>query len=225
VNRARARRPRAPRGSGERLQGEILAAATRLLGATGDEDAVSIRAVADAVGVTPPAIYLHFADKDALIYAVCAQVFDMLDAVLEAADATTDDPVEALRGRGRAYVRFGLEHPEHYRVLFMSKRSRSAKHADALAPGMVAFQHLVDAVQRAMDAGGIAPGHANLVATGIWTTLHGVTSLLISMPDFPWPDVGVLVDHVCTTVLRGLDAPATGTGIPDRRREPRERHS
>lgn len=211
MNRARARRPRAPRGSGDRLRGEILAAATRLFGAAGDEDAVSIRGVADAVGVTPPAIYLHFADKDDLIYAVCSQVFEMFDAALEAVDATTDDPVEALRDRGRAYVRFGLEHPEHYRVLFMSKRTRSAKHADALAPGMVAFQHVVDAVQRAMDAGGIDPGDAVLTATGIWTSLHGVTSLLISMPDFPWPDARLLVDHVCATLLRGLGGPGAGT--------------
>jgi AcrR family transcriptional regulator len=211
MNRARARRPRAPRGAGDQLRGEILAAATRLMGATGDEDAVSIRGVADAVGVTPPAIYLHFADKDALIYAVCAQVFEMFDTALEAIDATTADPVEALRGRGRAYVSFGLEHPEQYRVLFMSKRTRSAKHADALAPGMVAFQHVVDAVQRAMDAGGIAAGDAVLTATGLWTSLHGVTSLLISMPDFPWPEPDVLVEHVCVTLVRGLEGPVTGT--------------
>jgi AcrR family transcriptional regulator len=210
MNRARARRPRAPRGAGEQLRGEILAAATLLFGATGDEDAVSIRGIADAVGVTPPAIYLHFTDKDDLIYAVCSQVFEMFDAALEAADATTEDPVEALRERGRAYVRFGLEHPEHYRVLFMSKRSRSAKHADALAPGMVAFRHVVEAVQRAMDSGGIASGDAVLTATGIWTSMHGITSLLISMPDFPWPDPRVLVDHVCTTLLCGLGA-ASGT--------------
>jgi AcrR family transcriptional regulator len=225
MTRTHAARPRAPRGSGERLRGEILAAATLLLGATGDEDAVSIRGVADAVGVTPPAIYLHFADKDDLIYAVCSQVFEMFDAVLQAVDATTDDPVEALRERGRAYVRFGLEHPEHYRVLFMSKRSRSAKHADALAPGMVAFQHLVDAVQRAMDWRGIADGDATLTATGMWTSMHGVTSLLISMPDFPWPDATRLVDHVCSTVVRGLGGTATGRVIPDHARRGRARLS
>jgi hypothetical protein len=64
-----------------------------------------------------------------------------------------------------------------------------------------------------MDAGGIAPSDAVLVATGIWTNMHGVTSLLISMPDFPWPEPDVLVDHVCATVLRGLGDPS-GTEIP-----------
>ena len=65
------RRARARRGEGPRLREEILAAATRLLAETGDEEAVSIRAVAEAVGVTPPSIYLHFADKTELIFAVC----------------------------------------------------------------------------------------------------------------------------------------------------------
>jgi AcrR family transcriptional regulator len=62
------RRPRLPRGEGRRLRGEIMAAAERLLIDTGSQEAVSIRAVADAVGVTPPSIYRHFADKSELIF-------------------------------------------------------------------------------------------------------------------------------------------------------------
>ena len=61
------RRTRARRGEGERLREEILDAAERLLIETGNRDAVSIRAVAEAVGVTPPSIYLHFADKTELL--------------------------------------------------------------------------------------------------------------------------------------------------------------
>ena len=60
------RRRRAPRGSGEQLREEILDATTELLLETGHAKAVSIRSVAQRVGVTPPSIYLHFADKDAL---------------------------------------------------------------------------------------------------------------------------------------------------------------
>ena len=73
---------------------------------TADEEAVSIRAVADAVGVTPPAIYLHFADKRELILEVCAASFAELDRVSEEAAAGSSDPVESLRLRGRAYVQF-----------------------------------------------------------------------------------------------------------------------
>ena len=96
-------------------------AAERLLVETGDEEAVSIRAVADAVGVTPPSIYLHFADKNELMFAVCERQFERLDREMEGAAAKSDDPLESLRLRGKAYVRFGLENPEQYRILFMGK--------------------------------------------------------------------------------------------------------
>src|ERR687888_1511242 len=98
------RRRRAPRGQGERLRAEILAAAEHLLVETGDEEAVSIRAVADSVGVTPPSIYLHFADKNELMFAVCERQFERLDRVTEEAAAQSNDPLESLRLRGRAYV-------------------------------------------------------------------------------------------------------------------------
>ena len=66
----RLRRRRAPRGSGDQLREEILDATTELLLKTGEAKAVSIRAVSQLVGVTPPSIYLHFADKDALLEGV-----------------------------------------------------------------------------------------------------------------------------------------------------------
>ena len=197
-------RARARRGEGDLLREEILAATRHLLVATGDEDAVSIRAVCKAVGVSPPSIYLHFADKDALIFAVCSEAFAAFDETLEACDRVAADPLDALQRRGHAYVRFGLEHPEEYRILFMSKQARSNEHTPELAAGLIAFNHLVEAVQRAEAAGAIGPVDPVLAATGLWTTMHGMTSLLISMPAFPWPDVEALVDHVCAAQIRGL---------------------
>ena len=99
-----ARRVRARRGEGDRLRDEILTAARDLLAETGSEDAVSLRAVAARVGVSTPSIYLHFADKQALLDAVCAQVFAALDEQLEAAAESAASPFEALRLAGMAYV-------------------------------------------------------------------------------------------------------------------------
>ena len=81
------RRRRAPRGSGDLLRDEILDAATELLLDTGHAKAVSIRSVAERVGVTPPSIYLHFQDKDALLDAVCARYFDKLDEEMQRVSA------------------------------------------------------------------------------------------------------------------------------------------
>ncbi len=201
------RRARARRGDGDLLRADILAAAERLLIQTGDEGAVSIRAIADAAGVTPPSIYMHFADKTELLAAVSQARFHDLDRVMEEAAASSDGPFEALWARGRAYVRFGLENPEHYRILFMTKPGpeRPAKEEGDL-PGLTAFSHLVEEVARCMDAGALAAGDPFLVATGLWTGVHGITSLLIARPDFPWPEVDRLLGHVIDVQRRGLSA-------------------
>src|SRR5687768_1046397 len=140
------RRARARKGEGERLREEILLATERLLIRTGDQEAVSVRAIAEAVGVTPPSIYLHFADKAELIWSVCARHFAALDDAIESAAATSDEPLEQLRLRGGAYVRFGLDHPEQYRILFMSKPSAApAAWTPELMLENAAFTHHVDA--------------------------------------------------------------------------------
>src|SRR5262245_16481485 len=92
----RGRRSRAPKGEGPRLRDEILDACERLLLATGSAQAVSIRAVADAVGVTPPSIYRHFADKTTLIFEVCQRHFNTLDKRIDDAVSGIDDPVKRL---------------------------------------------------------------------------------------------------------------------------------
>jgi AcrR family transcriptional regulator len=200
-------RPRARRGEGEHLRDEILEAGRRLLVETGDEDAVTIRAVAREVGVTPPAIYLHFEDKNALLLAVCRKTFEALDDQIEAAAAGIADPLEALRARGAAYARFGRENPEHYRILFMT---RPFEH-DELEPAEMtsgAFEHHLEAVQRACAAGALPPSTDPLLAAiFLWSGVHGITSLLIAKPKFPWPPIDELVDHVLRTLVEGLLSP------------------
>jgi AcrR family transcriptional regulator len=172
---------------------------------TGDDEAVSIRAVAEAVGVTPPSIYLHFADKNELMFAVCERQFERLDRVMEEAAAESDDPLESLRLRGRAYVRFGLESPEQYRILFMGKPKATPEDFDETRLREAAsFDHLVGAVQRCMDTGAIPESDAFFVALGMWIAVHGLTSLLIAKPDFPWPGAEDLVDHFCSVHVAGL---------------------
>ncbi|MDQ1439632.1 MAG: hypothetical protein QOK43_3261 [Acidimicrobiaceae bacterium] len=175
---------------------------------TGDEEAVSIRAVADAVGVTPPSIYLHFADKEELLVAVCEEQFRRFGDFVEQAVSASNDPVERLMLRGQAYVRFGIEHPEHYRILFMS-RTGTARAADERARSVSGFDRLVQNVQACIDVGAIDAGalgepDARLTATGLWVMVHGVTSLVISVPGFP--DVGMdrLMAHLGAMCIRGL---------------------
>jgi AcrR family transcriptional regulator len=194
-------RPRSRRGEGDRLRKEILDTTAQLLATTGDEEAVSIRAVASAVGVTPPSIYLHFADKDELIRAACEETFQLCDRFVEGRVAGIDDPAAQLAERGRAYIDFGIRHPEHYRVLFMGKAQVYEDDALLQASG---FVHLLDNVTRCMEAGAIARQDPVVVATGLWTLVHGITSLAVSVPGYPVVGLDALVDHMLDAYARGL---------------------
>ena len=146
-------RRRSRRGEGGALRGDLLRAAMDLLRETGDEDAVSVRAVAQRVGVSVPSLYLHFADKQALLDAVCQEVFEQLHVRLRKAAADGDDVFDALRRQGNAYVQFAIENPEHYRIVMMTSREPGAPSMDGLiASG--AFGYLVESVQACIDVGG-----------------------------------------------------------------------
>src|SRR5437763_10915339 len=113
-----ARRRRAPKGEGHRLRGEIIAAASDLLADLGDPNKLSMRAVADAAGVTTPSIYRNFADKQALLVAVLETRWAELIRMMTETAAEVDDPFASLRRMGLAYLRFADEHPGHYQVLY-----------------------------------------------------------------------------------------------------------
>ena len=206
----RTRRPRARKGEGDRLHDEILEAAERLLLETGSEDAVSIRAVADAIGVTPPAIYRHFDDKAHLLFEVCGRHFERMDAFILEATASIEDPVEVLCERARAYVRFGRENPEHYRIMFMGRSEITPEqYADELVVESSSFAHMVQCVQRCLDAGRFRAGvpDAYTLTFALWSAVHGVTSLLVAKPNMPGPDAETLVTLVLDIQLRGVLAP------------------
>jgi AcrR family transcriptional regulator len=182
---ARPRR-RAKRGEGERLREEILVAARELLAETQDVDAVSVRSVADRVGVSTPSLYLHFADKQALIDAVCESVFADLDKKMQAAAAGTDDPFDGLRLRGLAYTEFALANPEQYRIAMMRVPTPGEGGAPFSAEDIVAgptYHHLIEAVQACIEIGVFAPGtDPQTIATSLWSAAHGAVSLCLAKP-------------------------------------------
>jgi AcrR family transcriptional regulator len=193
-----ATRRRSRRGEGEHLRQEIVDAAERLLIEAGDERDVSIRAIARAVGVTPPAVYLHFPDKEALIFAVCSKQFALFDTEIEAAAATATDPVDELQRRSRAYVDFGLAHREAYRIMFMSRPFGEDQQTEAVqGAGAFAFDHLVAFVRRGTESGAFRAVDPVQAAVGLWSAVHGVTSLLITLTAFPWPDVETMTELAC----------------------------
>ncbi len=190
---SKTRRKRAKRGEGSKLREEILEVADRLLLEAASESAVSIQTIADGVGCTPPAIYMHFADKDALLFEVCARHFGTFVAALEEVGADADDPLELLRIRGRAYVEYGLKNPEPYRILFMQRPGATANRGVANSAAE-SFGLLTAAVEECLESGLFPSGDPFTISCALWASVHGLTSLMISNPDYPWPPLDDLLD-------------------------------
>ncbi len=195
------RRRRAPRGSGDLLRDEILDAATDLLLDIGHAKDVSIRSVAERVGVTPPSIYLHFQDKDALLDAVCARYFEKLDDEMQRVSAGQSDRVEVLRAQGQAYVRFAIANPELYRIATMGEWKSNSNVDAALASS--AFEHMCTTVKALMGDGVLPPGDATGIALELWSAAHGVAALLIAKPHLPFGDAEAFTDRVLRAIFSG----------------------
>lgn len=199
------------RGQGERLRAEILAAAERLL-ATQPVEALRLRAVAREVGVTAPALYLHFADRRALVWAVLEHQFGVLATIVTDAAARASEPRGRLREWCLAYCRYGLDNPGHYRVLFESWNAQRVDLPLTDLPGHALWQSLLDT----LAACSVTHDEHEEVATLVWVGLHGLVSLRINKPSFPWPRLDQLIDAHLRRMLPDVAnadpaAPATRT--------------
>lgn len=196
------KRRRASRGSGEQLREDIIVATKKLLAESADSDGVSIRAVADAVGVTSPSIYLHFADKNDLLSAVVVDTFRELDDAMLAEAATAATPLGRLRAFGLAYVRFAVTHPEHYRLAAMDPCPKPNVEVDDVLRSS-AFEHFNATVVECIDAGIFVADDPLPITFDLWTAAHGVASLVIAKPYLPWGDLDEFADRVLCAAAAG----------------------
>jgi AcrR family transcriptional regulator len=195
-------RARNPRGQGERLREQLIEAATELLADLEDVEALSVRAVTARVGVTPTALYLHFADKDELLETVKDRCFEELRSyVLAAEEQAGPDPRTQLEQMCQAYLRFAAEHPGHYRVLFHIRRCpppRTARLPSNLQElewsdtGREAFGDLVRGVERCLPPGR-DPFPAALM---VWAGEHGYVGLREISGHFPFPDPATYIKQL-----------------------------
>jgi len=200
-DRRKAPRQRNPRGQGERLRDDIIEAASRLL-ADPAAPPLTLRAVAREAGVAATSVYLHFDDIQSLILAVAGRRFGELAQLQDDARNQGADPCQRVRAGCLAYCEFGLMYQGHYQVMFTNPLPMPADMPPEQFPGWKAFQQLIDAVA---DCIGAEPGNqqAFLTAQLIFQQLHGIVSLRISRPRFPWPPLAETVTEAVDRLLAG----------------------
>lgn len=155
----------------------------------------SMRKLAGRCGYTAPTIYHYFGDKPGLFDALLEVRIAELVAELEAA-SLTDDPVENMRALGVAFACFGLENPDHYRLMMTPRPD-----AKPLTSGEQ-VRTLLEAPINLLEAQGrLLFDDIERARQTLWGLLHGLISLQHARPDIDWkPD---LVKDALDVWIRG----------------------
>jgi AcrR family transcriptional regulator len=186
------------------LRRALLQEAVRTIQAQGVE-ALTLRAVAERLGVSRTALYRHFADKQALLAAVAAEGFRTLREALVAAWDKEGRGRPGFEAMGRAYVHFALAHPSHYRVMFGSAAVAPEPAPDD--PGGNAFQALVDALVEQQGQGLVRDDPPRLLALYVWSVVHGVAMLALDgQLKEDAPPAEVLMDFANRRLRTGIAA-------------------
>lgn len=201
----------------QEVREKILEAARELFVSEGYE-AVTMRKIADRIEYSPTAIYFHFKDKETVLRELCEEDFLALAAELGTI-ARIADPIARLRATGLAYARFGVEHPNHYRLMFMTPHPVPAPEDLAIEKGNPdedSYAFLRAIIEEGLAQGRFRPDvtDPDLVAQTLWAGLHGVVSLQITKADDPWCEWKPMerrAEAMLDVLLRGLlRAPAAG---------------
>lgn len=142
-------------------------------------DAVSIRKIAEKIAISPTTIYLYYKDKGDVIYALHQEGFKMLSAQFTVL-RSVEEPFERLKAMGRSYIRFALENPDFYELMFIMRDPINFidKHCSKeWEEGGQAFESLLNTVEDCKSHGYFAQVDLHHMALYIWSTIHGMCSL------------------------------------------------
>src|SRR5262249_39085785 len=157
------------------LRERITVAAQEMFASEGVE-AISMRKLADRVGVTATAIYRHFRDKDeildALISAGLAVLSDYLEPALKARD-----PERRLRGLIDAYLKFAVEQPKYFDLAFLVPSASTRMSEELERHNRATFKMAIEQVAACMEMGVFRRGDPIETAVYLWSTAHGLVTL------------------------------------------------
>ena len=142
-------------------------------------DSTSIRKIAEQMEFSPTTIYLYYKDKGDIMYALHQEGFKMLSSQFLVIQSV-EDPFERLKAMGRIYMKFALENPDFYELMFIMKEPIEFvnKHcASEWEEGEFAFNALLNTVMDCKKVGYFKQMDTNSMALNVWATMHGLCTL------------------------------------------------
>ena len=192
------------------LRTALLRHAVRILRKEG-LDALTLRAVARAAGVSQTAPYRHFADRRALMAAVAAEGFRELHRAMGEAMAQGGGRA-GFKGIAFAYVGFARANPALYHVMFGPEVANTSDLPELASVSRASLGFVQSGLEQLQGAGLVKQGDAAVMAVACWAALHGLVSLILDgQAETVTPDIDVLVESMTGMVMFGL-APRDATG-------------
>ncbi|NNF04998.1 MAG: TetR/AcrR family transcriptional regulator [Rhodothermales bacterium] len=194
------------------LRALILDTARHVLTSEGYHN-LSMRRIAGRIGYSATSIYLHFENRDQLVHALIDQGVNMLhDALSGVADrpesaSGENATIVRLQRLCRTYIRFGLENPEYYEIMYILHPEYMARYpADKYRKARRNLMLLADTLKEGMESGLFEPSDPLRAATVVWAQLHGIVSLLNSRRVDLRVDKEALIEEACQRIIRGFFA-------------------
>lgn len=202
-----ARSARKAKGDGHLRRLEILEAAERIFVAEG-YDGATIRKIADEVGVSSTALYMHFRDKDEILHEIGRVAIESLLQQNSEIASRPDDSVSRVRLMLEAYVRMGLEHPNAYLLVFCTpvRPAGGPIQAATAEMGAQCYARYAGVVREIAAEGRLRVGDADCAAQALWAACHGLVNLMVMRPNIEWAPAEQLTSLMVEGLLHGLVA-------------------
>ena len=181
---------------------ERLCEAAEQLFAEKGPEAVTMRQLAGALGVSPMTPYRYFKDKDDILAAVRTSGFDRFAETLEAAYARPGDARAKSTAVGEAYLTFAFEHPNTYKLMFDLNQPNECDYPDLVRAGRRAHDCMSGYVKGLIEAGAIE-GDAEQIGLMFWAATHGAVGLEL-VGKLPPGQAKLLVSQMISAIARGL---------------------
>ncbi len=174
---------------------------------------LSLRAIARTLGVSHAAPKNHFADKTELLTAIAVEGFGLLGQAMEEARAAASGAVSALQASGEAYVRFSLEHPGYFRVMWRNELlDQQDEHLRGA--GRAVFGGLRASVVAAQAEGWGVGLPVEDLSVAAWSAVHGMAQLYLDGPlaDMDARTPAAIAEGLAQVLVRGFLTERSPTG-------------
>lgn len=178
-------------------------------------EALTLRDVGTQLRVSRTALYRHFADKQALLAAVATEGFRTFRGALTTAWEGGGHGRAGFLAQGRAYIRFALDNPSHYRVMFGGHVAAHGGESELAREGEAAFRVLVDALVELQHQGLARAGDPQALALFVWASVHGAAMLAIGgQLGHPQASMDELTAFAVERVWDGVALPPSSAARP-----------